>query len=135
MYKIFLSAIATLCVLTSCQEDFDNRLKREATEYTKKHCPLRIEEGNTLDSLTYNLDTRTLTRWHSLSGNMDTQVAIDALCDHPELVRNQLLAELRNDVQMEACKEAKVFFTYVYQSASSRDTIFTTTFSPEDYRR
>ena len=135
MYKTFLLIVSSLYICCSCQENFDNHLKREASEYTQKHCPEYIEEGNTLDSLSYDIKARNLIRWHTLSGTMDTPAARDALIIHSSEVKAQLLRELRNDVQKETGKDEKILFTYIYRSISTKDIVFQTTFTPNDYQR
>ena len=56
----------TFFSLTSCQESFDNRLYREAKEFTVNHCPQEPEKGTRLDSTTYDIASRTYTQWYGL---------------------------------------------------------------------
>ena len=135
MNKKYILILSTLLLASSCQENFDSHLQREANDYTRKHCPMRIEEGNTLDSMTYDIPTRTLTRWHSLSGIMDTPSSKSAFDKHPDLVRSQLLKELRGDVEKGTCKDEGILFRYVYSSSSNHEVVFTTTFTVSDYER
>ena len=135
MKNKFIFFLTAFLLLSSCQVDFDNHLKRETESYTHKHCPMRIEEGNTLDSMTYDINTRTLTRWHTLSGIMDSPASREAFANHPDLIRNQLLMELRGDVEKQTCKDEGIFFRYVFRSSATGQNIFTTTFSLSDYIR
>ena len=131
--KSFL--ILSVLFLFSCQEDFDTHLRKEVLKYTQKHCPMRIEKGNTLDSMTYEVSTRTLTRWHTLSDVMDLPESKTFFSNHPELVRNELLKELRGDAEKGTCKDEGISFKYVYRSSANGEVIFTTTFTKSDYER
>ena len=57
-YSIFL---LVLLLIVSCQENFDQRLKREAQSYTQNNCPQEVEAGLWLDSLSYDIPSRTYT--------------------------------------------------------------------------
>ena len=51
MNKAFILLTAVfLCALAGCQERFDERLQREAREFTAKHCPQEREPGTVLNS-------------------------------------------------------------------------------------
>ena len=57
MKPLSLAAWAAICmtsVLTSCHENFDKRLEREAREFTENRCPQEPEPGTRLDSTTYH---------------------------------------------------------------------------------
>ena len=49
MKKILL--IMTASLLTACGNNFDERLKDEAEQLTKKHCPQQVDDITTLDSV------------------------------------------------------------------------------------
>ena len=82
---ILLSAVF-LCALAGCQERFDERLQREAREFTAKHCPQEREPGTVLDSTTYSPDRRTYSLWYTVSESTATllqttdKVLIDVPC-------------------------------------------------------
>ena len=131
---IFLCAIGAI-VLSSCQEDFDHHLQREAISYTQKHCPQNIETGITLDSATYDIPSRTYTQWHTLSGFLDSPEAHKASLDNLDKLKAQLVTTLRGDTKWETCKENGIDFAYAYRSASKGEQIFKITLTPKDYRR
>jgi hypothetical protein len=45
-------------ILISCKDGFDKELEREAKEFTTNRCPIEVESGTTLDSLTYDPNRR-----------------------------------------------------------------------------
>lgn len=55
-------------ILISCKDGFDKELEREAKEFTTNRCPIEVESGTTLDSLTYDPNRRIYTSYYSLNG-------------------------------------------------------------------
>lgn len=55
-------------ILISCKDGFDKDLEREAKEFTTNRCPIEVESGTTLDSLTYDPNRRIYTSYYSLNG-------------------------------------------------------------------
>lgn len=133
--KIILLIAAGVALLSSCQEDFDHHLQREAKAYTQKHCPQRIEDGNTLDSATYDVTTRTYTQWYTFSGFLDSPAAHTASLANLDKLKAQLVSALRGDTKWETCKENGINFSYIYRSSSQDKVLFRITVTPEDYRR
>ena len=129
--------IFALCAstLSSCQEDFDHHLQREAITYTKKHCPQNIEKDIILDSATYNITTRTYTQWHTLTGFLDSPQAHKASLDNLEKLKGKLISTLRGDTKWETCKENNINFAYAYRSASKNKQLFKIILTPNDYQR
>lgn len=133
--KIILLFMTIIGMTYSCQEDFDHHLQREAKEYTKKHCPLNVEVGNTLDSVTYDISSRTYTQWFTFSGFLDSPEARQASLSNMDKLKNQLCRTLRGDTKWETCKENGINFSYVYFSTSAKEIIFQITLTPNDYLR
>lgn len=133
-YKSILGWAVCTALLCGCQEDFDSHLQREAKSFTEKHCPKEIEAGNTLDSATYDISTRTYTQWFTFSGFLDSSEAQKASLAHLDKIKVHLLTTLRGDTKWETCKDKGINFSYVYRSASSNKTLFHITLTPEDYR-
>ena len=57
-------------ILISCKDGFDKDLEREAKEFTTNRCPIEVESGTTLDSLTYDPNRRIYTSYYSLTERM-----------------------------------------------------------------
>lgn len=133
-YLPILSLSAICCFLSACQENFDKRLEREARDYTLKHCPLNIEEGNVLDSTTYDLTTRTYHRWFTLSGPLDNPDAVAAMQNYPEELKRQLILELKNAPDWKECKEQGINFAYTYRSTRTGRVLFKVNLSKNDYQ-
>lgn len=126
--------LAFSLLLFSCQENFDERCKREAEEYTRKFCPRKVEAFNTLDSTTYDIKNRTYYYWYTLSGEFDTPQALIALRQARESLKASMLKSLINSVELKKCKEEGINFAYVYRSASFGKTVLVLRFTQEDYK-
>ena len=123
---IFIGAI----LLTACQESMDERCAREAREFTKKKCPALVANGVTVDSMTFEPKSRTLSYYYTVEG----------VADDPEVIqrndlRSMMLKELKNSATLKDYKEAGYQFRYVYRSAKNKGTqLFEATFRQKDYR-
>ena len=113
-----------------CGNDFDTRLQREAAEYTRKHCPQKLDGFTTLDSVAYSPERRTYTRYLSLSPQTPP-----TLFEKDETVRNLLLQELKADVGWKRCKDEGIRFAYVYHWQHSGKVAYSLVFTSEDYNR
>ena len=96
---ILLSAVF-LCALAGCQERFDERLQREAREFTEKHCPQEREPGTVLDSTTYSPARRTYSLWYTVSEPTATLLQTT----DKVLIRRALLNELTNSTDYKLLK-------------------------------
>lgn len=123
--SVFLLLPLLVC---SCQEDFDTRLQRESAEYTRKHCPQKLDAYTTLDSVVYVPVSKTYTRYLSLATNTPTD-----LFKHSATVRDMLLRELKGDAGWKRCKDEHIHFSYIYHWAKDGSTAYSVTFSPNDY--
>ena len=127
MQKIIL-AFLLLC-LVSCQESLEDRCDREAREFTKKNCPVALNEEMTLDSMSFNKNTLTLNYYYTVNGTLDDAEALEKAD-----ARKMLLKELRNTTSIKNYKDAGYKFSYTYWSASKKGkTVASYTFTQKDY--
>ncbi len=123
---IILAALLT----TACQETLEQRCAREAKEYTEKHCPALLAKGVTVDSMSFDVATHTLTYSYTLDGVIDDSASIQK--NSP---RELLLQQLRNATAMKPYKDAGYKFRYIYYSTKRKGTkLFEATFLEKDYR-
>ena len=128
--KNILTAMVLLTITVACQESLEERCQRECADFTRKKCPMRIDENTILDSMTFRATTHTVGYAYTLSGMLDDSAYLQRA--NP---RQLLLGELRNSAHLKLYKEAGYRFRYAYYSASRKGAeLFETTFSPEDYR-
>ncbi len=129
--KKYIGIMAILLLFAACQESVDERLKREAQEFTEKQCPRKMMEGIMLDSMSYNVEKRTMQYYYTLSGDMDSQQRVDEVSPH---FKEVLLQGIRNSVEIKKAKEEGVSFNYKYLSASTGGVLLDITYKKEDYQ-
>jgi ADP-ribose pyrophosphatase YjhB (NUDIX family) len=128
--KKLLGIILGLLLLTACQETLEQRCAREAKEYSQKNCPAPVGKDVTIDSLTFDMATHTLTYSYTLNGVIDDPSVI--LRNNP---REQMLTQLKNATAMKPYKDAGYNFRYIYYSTKNKGTkLFEATFHKSDYR-
>ena len=128
MKNLITFALAAI-VFTACQESLEEKAAQEAKMYTQKNCPAMIGENLRMDSLTFEISTRTLHYYYTLSGIADSVGLLDE-----ETARGSLLNELKNTTSMMVYKEAGYRFAYTYHSQKNPKTIlFDMVFSEKDY--
>ncbi len=125
--KFFTLPFLALTICCGCT-NFDDRMKAEAEVLTKQHCPQKMDEHTTLDSATYDIDTRTYWRHCSL-----TPQAVQAVKENPVAIKKGLLDNLRNDVELKGCKDEGINFGYVYRETDTHSEILRIVFSRSDY--
>ncbi len=128
--KKLLTIIALGALLAGCQETMDERCAREAREYTEKKCPAQITEGVTIDSMTFEKQTRTLVYYFTAEGVIDDSAALQKYD-----LRGMMKKELKNSTALKDYKEAGYNFKYVYWSTKNKGTrLFEATFLKKDYQ-
>ena len=130
MIKPYHYLILLFLLLCACQESLEERGAREAREHTRKNCPIRIDEGIRMDSMTFDISTHTFSYCYTLSGAIDDSATIWR--NDPKAL---LLQQLRNTANLRLYKEAGYSFRYVYYSSRRPGhTLFDATFSSKDYK-
>ena len=120
---IILFLIATC--LVACQESLEERCARETKEYTRKNCPIAVDEFTTQDSLSDNASTNTIHFYYSISGDTDKL--------RLPIVRTILLNELRNTTNFKIYKDEGFNFAYTYRSKADGEILCEHSFSNKDY--
>ncbi len=129
MRKCLFVILGTL-LMTACQETLEQRCAREAKEYSQKNCPAPIAKGVTIDSMSFDVATHTLTYSYTLSGVIDDTTVIRR--NNP---REQLLKSLKNATAMQPYRDAGYNFRYIYYSTKNKGTkLFEATFLEKDYQ-
>lgn len=119
-----------IATMLSCQEEFDQRLAREAKEMTNHHCPQRMDDYTTLDSVVYSIPERTYIRYFTVSPEIPEKIFASK-----DFLHRSLLKELKNDVSWNACKEEGISFSYIYRESKSGKIVYSTIVTKEEYRR
>ena len=119
-------------LLGGCKrESKDERFRREYEQFTLKECPKDMNPYPRMDSLCYDIESRTLTEYYTVSDLLDN----DSLYTEEviEDYRTNLLKELKGSIQMKPQKDEGINFSYLYRSITSGKELLEVTFTPEDY--
>lgn len=126
--RLFTISIVLCCCLWGCQNNFDKRLEKEAKDFTANNCPQEVEEGTTLDSLTYDK----LKRVYSLHFSVNSRNE-QVLREKGSIMHQLLLNELRNNVDYKEVKDQRITFKYVYRSQNAHTIVYTTNITATEY--
>lgn len=131
--KTFLSVglSALLALVCGCKETMDQKLEREAWEFTTKNCPHDIDPYTTLDSATYRAGEMEYTYHFTVKGALD----LDSLYSD-EVVRelhDSYLTELKNNIEQKDLKDLGVTITRIYRSEQTGKPLMTLRFTKEEY--
>ena len=126
---IFCGLIAVLA-LSACQESLEEKAVKEAVDYTKKNCPLPINEYQYLDSFTFERSTHTFGYYYKMVGAMDTAAAIQ-----PAEMARSLKENVKNATFLKPYKDEGYSFKYVFYSEKNPDVVYyATSVTEADYR-
>jgi len=129
MKKFWIFVISTV-LFTACQESLEDRCAREAKEYTRKNCPVKLDNTTTLDSMTFESDTHTLHYYYRLTGLADNDSIVKNI-DFVSLLKN----ELKNTTSLRVYKENKFRFAYTYHSEKDpKKVLLDVVFTEKDYQ-
>ena len=129
MKKYWIITAITL-LFTACQESLEDRCAREAKEYTRKSCPVKMDDNTTLDSLAFERSTHTLHYYYKLTGVADQ----DSIANNIDAV-NVLKKELKNTTTLKLYKDNHYRFAYTFRSEKNPDKILIdVVFTDKDYQ-
>ncbi|MBP1531560.1 MAG: hypothetical protein ILA39_05480 [Bacteroidaceae bacterium] len=129
MRKIFLLMATATLLLTGCKKQtFDERVQTEVENFNLKEAPKQLDPYTSFDSMRYDADIHTVHYYYTVSGDADGDLF------PAEELKQQLVSNVRNSLQLKAHKEHGLSFHYVYQSQSSGLSLIDCTVKPEDYK-
>ena len=128
----FMLAISLL--LVAClQETTEERLCRQAREFTKASCPKPMDTYTMLDSLVYDRHQRTMRYHYSVSGRMDADSIYNG--EMLNVFHTDLLSNICHNTGLTELKEHGVRFNYLYVSSTTGREYMSFIFTPEDYKQ
>ena len=128
MKKLFFIFLVCPVAFTSCHESLEDKAAREAAEFTRKNCPVAINEYTVNDSMVYEKDTRTIHYYYTMNGKADT-TAINM-----QLAKEGLIKGIKNATSLRPYKEDGFNFAYTYFSAKHKGKkLIEVTITPKDY--
>ena len=128
MKKIWLFVVF-ICLFTACQESLEDRCAREAQEYTRKNCPIKLDNTTILDSMTFERTTHTIHYYYRLTGVADN----DSILQMIDAI-GPLKQELKNATSLRIYKENKYRFAYTFHSEKDpQKVLIDVVFTDKDY--
>jgi hypothetical protein len=129
MKKIVLLVFASV-LFAACQESLEKRTERAMKEFTEKNCPMQITETIVLDSSVFEIANHNIHYYYRFVGALDKDTVFDN-----SLLRDALIASLKNDASTRIYKDAGYNFQYTYRLNSNREKIaFETQITKEEYK-
>lgn len=124
--------LLSVLALSSCHQNLQERAQKEATEFTKRNCPMRVNDMVSYDSVVFDKSTTTFHYYYTLSGKADDAAALAGKADE---YRRQMIHSIREDVSKKAYKEAGYSFTTTYFSQKDKGRkLLETTVTQKDYQ-
>ena len=128
--KRFILPFFAALLLVSCQENIEEKALRETKEYTRKNCPMKINDNVVIDSMTFERDSRTICYYYSMLGTADT-TAIDK-----SSAREQLVRGIIESTSIRKYKENNFSFSYSYFSTKHKGKwLLKVVVKQEDYNK
>ena len=122
--------LAVICtLLVGCRESLEDRCAREAQEFTKKNCPVKLDNTTIIDSMTFERATHTIHYYYRLTGVADNESALQKID-----VVGMLKSELKNTTSLRVYKENKYRFAYTFHSEKDPQKVLVdVVFTDKDY--
>ena len=132
--KYVSSFLITLSLaLTACWENLDERVAREAHEYTRNHCPMWVDACTRLDSTTYEMASRTYCYHYSVYGQMDTPQNYAFMKEHADQIHDAMVETAANTPDLSETIKARITLAYQYRSASDGQLKHSILVVPDDF--
>ncbi len=113
----------------SCHESIEKRAEREANEFTKRNCPVKVAEYIINDSMRYEKETHTIHYFYSLQGMLDTAILV------APPIKEEHIKNLKNTTSLKSYKENNFNFAYTYFSSKHKGKILIDVLvKPEEYK-
>lgn len=129
---LVICCVGTLFIASACKrETKDEKFRREFQQFTQKECPKEMDPYTRMDSICYDIETRTLTEYYSVRDTLDHE---DIYTE--ELVSNfhdEILKGLKSSIHFKQYKDEGITFRYDYRSITSGKLLLRLTYTKEDY--
>lgn len=135
-WKIFLvvtvvAAAVWAAVAFFDRESLDETIARNTREESRRDCPRNIDSYTTLDSMFYDIPSRTLNYCYSVRDVLDNKSLYTE--EFREEFREQLLEEVKNKIALKGYKKEGIAFRYTYLSRCEGDTLLDFLFTKGEY--
>ncbi len=130
---VFYLVIAVSVIsFTACKrETIEQKMYRETAESSRKNCPQEMDAYTTLDSMSYDMSSRTMNYFYTVHDELDndTLYSQDVIDDFSD----KLLSNIKSSISLKGYKKEGIAFHYLYYSKSKGDVLLEYSFTKEDY--
>ena len=128
---LLLFSLVLVSLVACGRKSIDEQFYEAAKKETQQMCPRKIDDSTTLDSIVYDMLSRTQKHYYTFSDHMDdtTLYTNNFVAD----IRETLLKSLRNEIKLKKQMEAEIGFAYIYISASTGKPLINLLFTKDDY--
>ncbi len=124
--------LTTTVILTGCKrKSFDEYLVEEAERFSQTQCPREIDNYTVIDSMKYDIESRTLNYYYTLKNELGKTKALTPA--FIEDFQETMLISLRDDISLKKHKEDSITFSYHYRLKDSIGEAFCLKYTPKDY--
>lgn len=124
--------IFVISLFASCNhESKDEKIKRQAQEFTQSSCPKPMDKYTMLDSLVYDIEGRVMTYYYSVSGILDSNSVYSS--EFLAEFHSNLLDNIQYNAGLVDLKKHAVTFRYNYASSTSSKVYMSFTIGPSTY--
>lgn len=134
-YNKVLAHICFGLLLAFCackRETKDEKFKRDFEQFTQKECPKLMDESTRMDSVCYDILSRTMTEYYTMMNTLDN----DSLYKDEQLISTfteTMQKGLKSSLQLKPYKDEGITFRYIYRSLSTGKLLLELTFTEKDY--
>lgn len=135
MNKILaIACLGILVAFSACKrETKDEKFKRDFELFTQKDCPKLMDPCTRMDSVCYDIGSRTMTEYYTVMSDLDVD-SIYANEKVMESFRETMLKGLKSSIQLKKYKDEGISFRYLYRSLSTGEVRLELIYTPEDYQ-
>ena len=113
------------------RDSLDETIAKKTAEESQRDCPREIDSYTTLDSMSYDISSRTLHYNYTVFDVLDNEILYTD--EFREEFREQLLNEIKNKIALKGYKKEGIAFQYTYLSKCSGDPLLDFRFEKSDY--
>lgn len=117
----------------SCQEDLRAKIQKDSKAFSENHCPSRIDQATTLDSVVFrNDDSDEFIHYYTL---VATDEIVDYLVSNKEELIRKMAINAHSRPYLNDVIKSKLTIVHVYRHYQTGKEIVRLNITPEDYEQ
>ena len=121
-----------ISAFTSCHKTtFDEKVSQEVLDFNLNQAPQKMDRCTMLDSMNYDVETKAICYYYTVSGECDNAEMITA--DVKKSLRESIVASVKGSIQLKPYKEHGLTFRYIYISQKTGKVMNEIAISKSEY--